>query len=71
MAGAFTESTVIGTAGETINRLAMPDREKAGLLANIPVAQAVSYLVGAGFIDRVQRRGVPRRGTPWLMLVAR
>ena len=50
MAGAFTESTVIGTAGDTINRLDLPQEEKTRLLNNIPVAYAVSYLVGTGFI---------------------
>ena len=50
MAGAFTESTVIGTAGETINRLPISDAEKKRLLDQIPVAYAVSYLVGTGFV---------------------
>ena len=50
LAGAFTESTVIGTAGDTIGRLALPAAEKARLLNNIPVAYAVSYLVGTGFV---------------------
>jgi putative transport protein len=50
LAGAFTESTVIGTAGETINRLDLSDPEKARLVNNIPVAYAVSYLVGTGFV---------------------
>ncbi|HXW07406.1 MAG TPA: aspartate-alanine antiporter [Vicinamibacterales bacterium] len=50
LAGAFTESTVIGTAGETIQRLALPEAEKTRLLNNIPVAYAVSYLVGTGFV---------------------
>jgi putative transport protein len=50
MAGAFTESTVIGTAGDTIQRLTLPDAEKTRLLNNIPVAYAVSYLVGTGFV---------------------
>jgi putative transport protein len=50
LAGAFTESTVIGTAGETINRLDLSDSEKARLLNNIPVAYAVAYLVGTGFV---------------------
>jgi putative transport protein len=50
MAGAFTESTVIGTAGETINHLSLPDAEKKRLLDQIPVAYAVSYLVGTGFV---------------------
>lgn len=50
MAGAFTESTVIGTAGQTIERLGLPEAEKLRQLNNIPVAYAVSYLVGTGFI---------------------
>jgi putative transport protein len=50
LAGAFTESTVIGTAGNTIARLALPEDEKTRLLNNIPVAYAVSYLVGTSFV---------------------
>jgi putative transport protein len=50
MAGAFTESTVIGTAGDTIERLQVPPEERERLLNNIPVAYAVSYLVGTGFV---------------------
>jgi putative transport protein len=50
MAGAFTESTVIGTAGDTIQHLDLSEAEKTRLLNNIPVAYAVSYLVGTGFV---------------------
>lgn len=50
MAGAFTESTVIGTAGNTISRLDLPEAQTTRLLNNIPVAYAVSYLVGTGFV---------------------
>jgi putative transport protein len=50
LAGAFTESTVIGTAGNTISRLGLPETETARLLNNIPVAYAVSYLVGTSFV---------------------
>src|SRR5246127_2315354 len=32
LAGAFSESTVIGTAGEAIQRLAIPDAEKSALI---------------------------------------
>ena len=46
LAGAFTESTVIGTASESIQRLALPDAEKLRLVNQIPVAYAVTYLVG-------------------------
>src|SRR5262249_988348 len=34
LAGAFSESTVIGTAGDAINRLAIPAEEKARLINN-------------------------------------
>ena len=51
LAGAFSESTVIGTAGEAINRLALPEAEKAQLVNNIPIAYAVTYLLGtAGLV---------------------
>ena len=50
LAGAFTESTVIGTAGETIARLGLAPAETERLLNNIPIAYAVSYLVGTGFV---------------------
>lgn len=50
MAGAFTESTVIGTASDTIDKLDVPEAEKTRMKNNIPVAYAVSYLVGTGFV---------------------
>jgi putative transport protein len=50
LAGALTESTVIGTAGNTISRLGLPETETTRLLNNIPVAYAVSYLVGTSFV---------------------
>ncbi len=46
LAGAFSESTVIGTAGEAIQRLALPQEQRTALINNIPVAYAVTYLVG-------------------------
>src|SRR6476661_349555 len=46
LAGAFTESTVIGTASDAINRLALPEAERLALINNIPVAYAVTYLIG-------------------------
>lgn len=46
LAGAFTESTVIGTASESIQRLPITLEQKTILLNNIPVAYAVTYLVG-------------------------
>ncbi len=50
LAGAFTESTVIGTASDAIGRLGISAADKANLINNIPVAYAVTYLIGTGFI---------------------
>src|SRR5216110_2570250 len=51
LAGAFTESTVIGTASDAIGRVAtFSDAEKTSLINNIPVAYAVTYLIGTAFI---------------------
>jgi putative transport protein len=50
LAGAFTESTVIGTAGDAIGRLNLPAAEKTALINNIPVAYAVTYLVSTVFV---------------------
>src|SRR6476659_8684705 len=51
LAGAFTESTVIGTASDAINRVTtIADADKTSLINNIPVAYAVTYLVGTAFI---------------------
>jgi putative transport protein len=51
LAGAFSESTVIGTAGEAIQRLAITAEEKSQLINNIPIAYAVTYLLGtAGLV---------------------
>jgi putative transport protein len=50
LAGAFTESTVIGTASDAIGRLGISVADKTSLTNNIPVAYAVTYLIGTAFI---------------------
>ena len=50
LAGAFTESTVIGTASDAIGRLSLSAADKTSLTNNIPVAYAVTYLIGTAFI---------------------
>src|SRR5438876_5669537 len=50
LAGAFTESTVIGTASDAIGRLAISTTDKTTLTNNIPVAYAVTYLIGTALI---------------------
>jgi putative transport protein len=47
LAGAFSESTLIGTASETINKLPISEIEKARLINHMPVAYSVTYLIGA------------------------
>jgi putative transport protein len=46
LAGAATESAVIGTASEAIARLGFNDAETTRLRANIVTAYSVSYLFG-------------------------
>jgi putative transport protein len=50
LAGAFTESTVIGTAGEAIQRLPISEPERTAFVNNIPVAYAVTYLIGTALL---------------------
>jgi len=46
LAGALTESSAIGTAMDTISKLAVTEAERAAMTNNVPVAFAVTYLVG-------------------------
>jgi putative transport protein len=46
LAGAFTESTIIGTAAEAIQRLPIDAAERTRMANQVPVAYAVTYLVG-------------------------
>ena len=46
IAGSLTESATIGTASDAISRLAMPDAERLAMTNRIPVAFAVTYLIG-------------------------
>jgi AspT/YidE/YbjL antiporter-like protein len=46
VAGSLTESATIGTAMDSISRLPLPESERTALNNQIPVAFAVTYLVG-------------------------
>lgn len=46
LAGSLTESATIGTAMEAISSLKMTEAERTALANNIPVAFAVTYLIG-------------------------
>jgi putative transport protein len=60
IAGALTESATIGTASDAIARLSLPDDVEATLVNQIPVAFAVTYLIGvlgaAAFLAQVAPR---------------
>ena len=60
LAGAFTESTVIGTATDAIQHLPIPEAERVRMAANVPVAYAVTYLVGTGSFVWYLSSVVPR-----------
>lgn len=47
LAGAFSESTLIGTASEAIHQLPISEIEKTRLVNHIPVAYSLTYLIGA------------------------
>jgi len=46
LAGALTESAAIGTAMDAIGRLPAPEATRVALTNNIPVAFAITYMVG-------------------------
>jgi len=46
LAGAFSESTVIGTATDAIQKLNLPEKEETRLVNEIPVTYAITYLIG-------------------------
>jgi putative transport protein len=47
LSGALTESPVIGTASEAIQRLALPVEEQQRLIGHVAVADALCYVFGA------------------------
>jgi putative transport protein len=62
MSGALTESPVIGTASEAIRSLPIAEDEKNRLIAQIPVADALTYIFGTfGVIFFCSNIG------PWLL----
>jgi putative transport protein len=60
IAGSLTESATIGTAMDAIARLDLPDIDKDALNNNIPVAFAVTYLVGVTVAAWVLSQLVPK-----------
>src|SRR6476620_5160309 len=46
LSGALTQSSVIGTATDTINQMPLPAAEKEVLASHVPLGDAVTYLFG-------------------------
>ena len=65
IAGALTESATIGTASDAIARLGLPAADAAAMINRIPVAFAVTYLIGvvgaAWFLAQLAPRHHGRR----------
>ncbi len=64
MAGAATESAVVGTAGEAISKLALPAEEIARLQSNVATTYSVTYLFGLVSIVIFTTQVVP-----WLLKI--
>jgi len=64
LAGSLTESAAIGTAMDAISRLGIPETVREAMTNNIPVAFAVTYMIGmtgaAWILSQV---------APWLMRI--
>jgi putative transport protein len=62
IAGALTESATIGTASDAITRLGLPEADAIAMINRIPVAFAVTYLIGV-----VGAAWFLAQAAPWLM----
>src|SRR3954468_6068723 len=60
LSGALTQSSVIGTATDTINEMALPAAEKEKLASHVPLGDAVTYLFGAGGVALLLSQIAPR-----------
>ena len=60
IAGALTESATIGTASDAITRLGLPEADAIAMINRIPVAFAVTYLIGVVVAAWFLAQGAPR-----------
>jgi putative transport protein len=64
LSGALTQSSVIGTASDAIQRLSMDETVKQQLINHVPIADAVTYLFGTAgaaiFLSKI---------SPWLLRI--
>src|SRR6185503_9378774 len=60
LSGALTQSSVIGTATDTINQLPLSGPEKEKLASHVPLGDAVTYLFGAGCVALLLSQIAPK-----------
>src|ERR1043165_9100675 len=60
LSGALTQSSVIGTATDSINQMCLPAAEKELLASHVPLGDAVTYLFGAGGVALLLSQFAPR-----------
>jgi putative transport protein len=60
LSGALTQSSVIGTATDSINQMALTAAEKEKLASHVPLGDAVTYLFGAGGVALLLSQFAPK-----------
>src|SRR6185436_3843333 len=60
LSGALTQSSVIGTATDTINQMSLAAAEKEKLASHVPLGDAVTYLFGAGGVALLLSQIAPK-----------
>ena len=60
ISGALTQSSIIGTATDTINQMQLPAAEKERLASHVPLGDAVTYLFGAGGVALLLSQIAPK-----------
>jgi putative transport protein len=60
LSGALTQSSVIGTATDTINQMPLAAAEKERLASHVPLGDAVTYLFGAGGVALLLSQIAPK-----------
>jgi putative transport protein len=60
LSGALTQSSVIGTATDSINQMSLPQAQKEILASHVPLGDAVTYLFGAGGVALLLAQLAPK-----------
>src|SRR3954466_15166883 len=60
LSGALTQSSVIGTATDSINQMSLPAAQKELLASHVPLGDAVTYVFGAGGVALLLSQIAPK-----------